>query len=183
MFNFEQIYLSPVDYTILKCSAEHLSILQEISISTFIDTYIHLNPPGIVQQYTETHFTNERLIDELRKPSIDYYLLFFQTRAAAYLRLNQSPDQSDINDVDSLEIERIYVKKEFQKYGLGKKLIEFAIQRATELHKNYIWLGVWEKNNSAIQFYNKMGFQYSHSHDFWMDNDKQVDFVLKKYLK
>ncbi|MDQ0192799.1 ribosomal protein S18 acetylase RimI-like enzyme [Paenibacillus wynnii] len=55
-------------------------------------------------------------------------------------------------DNDSLEIERIYIKNKFLKQGLGKYLINKAIEIAIERKKETIWLGVWGKNESAITF-------------------------------
>ena len=56
---------------------------------------------------------------------------------------------------ESLEIERIYIKGEFQKHGLGKYLLNKSIEIAMEHNKKKIWLGVWEKNENAIAFIRK----------------------------
>lgn len=58
---------------------------------------------------------------------------------------------------ESLEIERIYIKNNFQKHGLGKYLFNKAVEIAKELNKKKIWLGVWEKNENAIAFIRKWG--------------------------
>lgn len=85
-------------------------------------------------------------------------------------------------DEKSLEIERIYVRKKFQKQGLGKYLMDKAIAIATELNKRAIWLGVWEKNQNAIAFYSKNGFVKTGAHAFYMGDDEQVDYILTKKL-
>jgi predicted GNAT family acetyltransferase len=43
---------------------------------------------------------------------------------------------------ESLEIERIYIRKKVQKLGLGNYLINKAMEIATRLNKKVIWLGV-----------------------------------------
>lgn len=58
---------------------------------------------------------------------------------------------------ESLEIERIYIKQDYQKHGLGKYLVNKAIEIAMEQNKKKIWLGVWEKNENAIAFYKRWG--------------------------
>ncbi len=45
-----------------------------------------------------------------------------------------------------------------------------------------IWLGVWEKNFSAIQLYHKRGFEKFGEHTFQMGDDAQTDWLLKKAL-
>ncbi|WP_371873239.1 GNAT family N-acetyltransferase [Lysinibacillus sp. Ag94] len=59
---------------------------------------------------------------------------------------------------DLLEIERIYIRNKYQGKGLGKHLINKAMEIAVAQNKKSIWLGVWEKNDNAIGFYKKMGF-------------------------
>lgn len=83
---------------------------------------------------------------------------------------------------DSLEIERIYIRAKFQKLGLGKYLINKAIEIAVEQEKNKIWLGVWEKNENAIAFYKKLGFVQAGSHSFHMGDEEQIDFIMIKSL-
>lgn len=61
-------------------------------------------------------------------------------------------------------------------------LLNKAIEIAMEFNKKKIWLGVWEKNENAIAFYEKMGFVQTGSHSFYMGNEEQVDFIMTKIL-
>lgn len=83
---------------------------------------------------------------------------------------------------DSLEVERIYVKKKFHKKGLGKLLLEKAFDVAAELEKKKVWLGVWEHNENAIVFYKKKGFVQTGAHPFYMGDDKQIDLIMTKTM-
>ena len=58
----------------------------------------------------------------------------------------------------------------------------FAIKRAKQQAKQFIWLGVWEHNFPALAFYKKMGFKKFSEHPFNMGGDIQTDFLLKKHL-
>lgn len=53
---------------------------------------------------------------------------------------------------------------------------------AKEGNKKKIWLGVWERNENAIAFYQKMGFVQTGSHSFYMSDEEQVDFIMTKTL-
>ncbi|MGG3626230.1 GNAT family N-acetyltransferase, partial [Bacillus gobiensis] len=83
---------------------------------------------------------------------------------------------------ESLEIERIYIKNKFQKHGLGKYLLNKAMEIAMESNKKKIWLGVWGKNENAIAFYKKMGFVQTGAHSFYMGDEEQIDFIMIKLL-
>lgn len=55
--------------------------------------------------------------------------------------------------MNGTEICKIYVDNFFQSKGIGKELIEYAIN---ELHADNLW--ALEKNQRAISFYKKQGF-------------------------
>lgn len=111
-----------------------------------------------------------------------FFFLYVDDKLAGYLKLNEAPSQTDINDAESLEIERIYVLSCFQGAGLGRYLMEQAIRIAAEREKKYVWLGVWEKNEKAIRFYKKNGFYEIGTHSFVMGEDVQTDYIMKKDL-
>ena len=167
---------------IRKCTATDLEILRELSIRTYYETFAHLNTEENMQKYLEDAFHVDKLCDELSDTHSDFYLLYYNEKIAGYLKLNEAPSQNDINDPFSLEIERIYVSSEFQGNGLGRYLMEQAVMIATERRKCYAWLGVWEKNEKAIQFYKKHGFCEIGTHSFFMGDDKQTDYIMRKDL-
>ena len=57
-----------------------------------------------------------------------------------------------------------------------------AMEFALEKGKKYLWLGVWEKNCKAIQFYKKLGFVRIGIHDFVMGDEIQKDYLMRKDL-
>ena len=165
-----------------KCTLEDFDTLRELSIRTYYETFAHLNTPEDMQAYLDEAFEVSKLRGELNNPNSDFFLLFFDDTLAGYLKLNEAPSQTDINDMSSLEIERIYVASEFQGEGLGRYLMEQAIAIANERNKKFAWLGVWEKNEKAIRFYKKNGFYEIGTHTFVMGEDVQTDYVMRKDL-
>lgn len=57
-----------------------------------------------------------------------------------------------------------------------------AIQIAKANHKHKVWLGVWEHNEPAKDFYAKLGFEQFSAHDFVMGDDRQTDLLMIKSL-
>ena len=166
-----------------KCTMEDFDVLHELSISTYYETFAHLNTSEDMQSYLDEAFGINKLCGELNNTDSDFFFLYFNDTLAGYLKLNEAPSQTDINDSSALEIERIYVAIEFQGEGLGRYLMEQAIVIAIERKKKYVWLGVWEKNEKAIQFYKKSGFYEISTHTFVMGEDVQTDYVMRKDLR
>lgn len=74
-----------------------------------------------------------------------------------YLKLNFGQSQTELKDEKALEIERIYVLKEFHGKKIGQILYDKALEVAKDRKADYVWLGVWEENPRAISFYRKNG--------------------------
>src|SRR5690606_16174629 len=103
-------------------------------------------------------------------------------QVAGYLKINADAAQTEEMGEDALEVERIYISRAFQKLGLGKHLMEQALELAARLGKKKIWLGVWEHNANAIAFYQKKGFVKTGEHSFFMGDDEQIDWIMVKEL-
>ena len=130
----------------------------------------------------ERAFTEEQLRRELADPDSRFYLLQLRGQAVGYLKLNFGPAQTDLNDPDSLEIQRIYVLPEFQGLKLGEQMLQKALAVAVESGLQYLWLGVWEKNTGAIRFYERHGFTVIGEHPFPFGDEVQTDLIMKKAL-
>ncbi|WP_088344929.1 GNAT family N-acetyltransferase [Bacillus cereus] len=167
---------------IKKGTLEDLYTLQEISYETFNETFKGQNSPQNMIAYLEKAFNLKQLEKELSNVASQFFFVYFNNEVAGYLKVNTNDAQSEEMGDESLEIERIYIKGEFQKHGLGKYLLNKSIEIAMEHNKKKIWLGVWEKNENAIAFYKKMGFVQTGVHSFYMGDEEQFDFIMIKTL-
>ena len=159
-----------------------IDTLQELSRQTFFDTFAADNTPENMQYFLDTHFDTEKLTIEINNPHSAFYFAMMDGKAIGYLKINFGPAQTELQDDKGIEIERIYVLKEFQGLKAGKLLFEKAVQLAKERNAEYVWLGVWEKNPRAIRFYEKNGFVAFGTHIFKMGDDEQTDIMMRKTL-
>jgi ribosomal protein S18 acetylase RimI-like enzyme len=67
--------------------------------------------------------------------------------------------------------------------GIGKALMLKCIEIAREKKSDVLWLGVWENNQRAIDFYTKWGFEKFSTHIFMLGDDPQTDWLMKKELR
>lgn len=167
---------------IKECNLEDVLTLQQIGIETFNETFKDQNTPENMKHYLEKAFHVGQLTTELSNPSSQFFFVYVNNKVAGYLKVNTNDAQSEKMGNESLEIERIYIKSTFQKHGLGKLLFNKAIDIAIEQNKEKIWLGVWEKNENAIAFYEKMGFVQTGTHSFQMGDEEQIDYIMTKTL-
>ncbi|WP_296618743.1 GNAT family N-acetyltransferase [Marivirga sp.] len=167
---------------IKKVSLKDIADLQKISRKTFFETYAVGNTEEDMLRYLNQEFTSEKLIAELNDPNSEFYFAILEGEIIGYLKVNFGQSQTDIKDDKSLEIQRIYVLKEFQGKKIGESLYQKAIEIANQKKLDYLWLGVWEENPNAIQFYEKIGFKAFDKHTFKLGEDIQTDIMMKQDL-
>ncbi|WP_139999796.1 GNAT family N-acetyltransferase [Paenibacillus paridis] len=169
-------------FMIKKCTFEQLDALQEISIETFNTTFKNQNSPENMNAYLEKAFNIKQLEQEISNSFSEFYFIYSNEQVAGYLKLNTNDAQTENMGHASLEIERIYVRESWHRQGLGQFLIKKALEIASEQNKEKIWLGVWEKNESALIFYTKMGFVRTGAHSFYMGDEEQRDIIMTKTI-
>ena len=167
---------------LIQCTTNNLTDLQSIGRDTFYETFHDQNNTENMTAYLEGAFSTEKLTAELQNPHSLFKLLYVNEELAGYLKVNTDEAQSEKLGPDYLEVERIYILSRFHKLGLGKALMEEAIKIAKDMQKTKVWLGVWEQNSNAIAFYEKVGFQKTGTHSFFMGEEEQIDFIMTKQL-
>lgn len=165
-----------------QCTIEDLNILCVFSRNMYYETFKGMCAPEDMSAYLEEAFRTEKIRGELENPHSSFYLLFDADQLVGYIKLNDAVAQSDLQDPDSLELERIYVSGTVQGTGFGSYLMKQAVDIAQRQAKKYLWLGVWEKNTKAIAFYHKHGFYEIGTHTFVMGDDAQTDYIMRKDL-
>ncbi|ABR74112.1 N-acetyltransferase [Actinobacillus succinogenes] len=156
-----------------------LMLLKEISIRTFKETFSHSNTPEDMEVYLAAHFSTEQLQSELANPHSNFYFAEINNKVVGYLKLNFSTAQTESFDLNAVEIERIYVLSQFQGTGIGKRLYQHALEFAKQRMAKYLWLGVWEHNSKAIEFYKKNGLEIFDKHIFRLGDDEQTDWLMR----
>jgi diamine N-acetyltransferase len=131
-----------VPFTIKKATLSDLSRLQEIGRQTFSETFASENKKEDMERYLAESFSIERLEVELKDPNAEFYFATMEEKIIGYLKLNFGPSQTDLKDEKAVEIERIYVLKEYHGKKVGQLLYEQAIQIARQKKADYVWLGV-----------------------------------------
>ena len=169
--------------SIIKAELHDIEKLQKIGRQTFFETFSESNSEENMQKYLDEGFSIEKLTTELTDSNAEFYFAVLEVEVIGYLKLNFGDSQTELKDNKALEIERIYVSKEFHGKSVGQLLYDKAIEVAKQKNANYVWLGVWEENPRAISFYKKNGFVEFDKHIFKLGNDEQIDIMMKLNLK
>ncbi|AZA74301.1 GNAT family N-acetyltransferase [Chryseobacterium indoltheticum] len=171
-----------MNITIRKAQDKDVIDLQNIGKITFSETFSKDNSVQNLNEYLETAFSTEKITSELADKNAEFYFAEFENEIIGYLKVNYGESQTEIKNENALEIERIYVLKDFHGKKVGQLLYEKAIELANERNVDFVWLGVWEQNLRAIRFYEKNGFTAFDKHLFKLGDEEQIDIMMKLSL-
>lgn len=170
-------------YEIKKVTIADIQDLQQISRETFSETFGSQNSTENMEKFLNKAYAEEKLRSEIENKNSNFYFLIVNNQVAGCLKVNEGDAQTERVADNALEVERIYLKQNFQHQGFGLVLIKLAEELARKKNKANMWLGVWEKNYQAQAFYKKDGFKRVSQHTFVVGDDPQTDFILVKELK
>ncbi len=165
------------------CNAADLDTLLSISIKTFRDSFDEFNSPENMLLYINKTFTRKAIEREMKQPGTVFLLAVDSKKPAGYAKIKASENPQELTTGSFLEIERLYVHKEYIGKRVGYILMQTCLAYAEKKKCERLWLGVWENNTRAIAFYEKHGFKKFGQHEFILGNDVQTDWLMEKKLK
>lgn len=164
-------------------STNDVLALQQLARTSFSQTFIDHNQPENVEKYLDESFTIEKLSEELNNQNSQFYFALVDDKPVGFLKVNVGDAQTELKDGDGMELQRIYVLQAYHGKAVGQALFEKAKSLAIEGGYPYLWLGVWEENHRALNFYRRNGFIPFDKHIFKMGDEEQTDWMMKLELK
>lgn len=157
-------------------------VISEISKQTFYEAFQLQNTKADMDLFLASNFSVADTEKELAKPYNTFYLVFDNDILCAYAKVVDVDNPSELPDYQTLRLSRIYVLDAFIGKGIGKLLMQTCLEKAQSLSKTHIWLGVWEQNIKAIEFYKRFGFEQFGTEIFVLGTDPQTDLLMQKVL-
>ena len=154
-------------------------MLSELGAKAFYDTFAKDNTPENMATHLKNSFSPEIQLAELANTNHIFLIAKEESRSIGYAQLILNSKEGFITGTNPLEVRRIYATQEYIGKGIGKALMQAAIEEAKQRGCDCVWLGVWEKNPRAIDFYKKRGFKEVGTHIFKVGDDPQRDFVME----
>ena len=162
--------------------AADAALLADMSRRTFYDSFAAQNTPENIKQYMDTQFTREELMAEVGQPGNIFLLAYVDGQPMGYARLLEHTPPPELGGGPAMEIVRIYAEQAAIGKGVGRALMQYALDLGREKSKKWLWLGVWEHNHRAIAFYTKWGFEKFGDHPFVVGSDVQTDWWMRRRL-
>ncbi len=145
-----------INLRIEKITISEVEKFSEVATQAYFDHYRHLwYDEG--EWYAHKCFNVNQLSEELLDDKNRFFFAILDEKLVGFLKLrpeNQLAEQEG----NGFEIERIYMTNEATGRGVGRKMMEFAIEMARQQNKDYVWLKAMDSSQNAIRFYESLGF-------------------------
>lgn len=167
---------------IRRATLSDVPLIAELSKKTFAQTFSKYNTQEDMEKFFAENYSVEKLSDEMKNKDSSFFIAYSDDNAAAYMKINVHDAQTEEQGDDCLEVQRLYVLEAFKGQKIGGALMKIAEDEARAQKLSSLWLGVWEHNEKAKEFYAHCGFERFSEHVFVLGNDRQTDFLLRKSL-
>jgi ribosomal protein S18 acetylase RimI-like enzyme len=168
--------------TIREATKDDALVVAHLSQETFRDTFAAANTKEDMDKFLKEQFTIGRLMLEVGSRDNYFFLAEVNGELSGYVKLRNSASPMSLGIYNAMEIARLYSVASMIGKGVGSSLMKKAIDFAIEMKKKALWLGVWEKNQRAIEFYKRWGFEKFGETDFLLGNDVQKDWLMWKKI-
>jgi ribosomal protein S18 acetylase RimI-like enzyme len=174
------------DVTVRRATVDDVDELSTLAHRLFLGAYLeHPKMPGAqLKAYADASFGRDVVADLLADDAVVVGVAVQAGRMMGLVvsRIAPPPPPNRL-DVPAVEIWRLYVDPEVQGAGLGRRLLEWSEAQAVAHGARATWLAVWEHNEPALAFYDRLGFSRLGTTDFKLDDEDQHDLVLTRPLE
>ena len=169
--------------TIRLATTNDAELIADLSQKTFYETFSSQNTKKNMDKFMNEQFTKDTLMKEVGATANIFLLAYDGEEPVGYVRMRENNNPPELGNINAIEIARIYAATNSIGKGVGKALMQKCIEIATDKKATAIWLGVWQENQLAIEFYTKWGFEKFGTHIFLLGNDPQMDWLMIKNLE
>jgi diamine N-acetyltransferase len=159
--------------------------LSIIAKNTFYDAFSGTCTEADMDNFLAFYYNEEALAKQIKIENVIYYFAEINNKPVAYISFaKEDPDFAETKGRSTIELKRLYVLNDYHGKQIAQKLMNLFLEYAIAENFDVAFLGVWEYNYKAQNFYAKYGFvRTPYRHGFPIGDTPQTDMYLIKELK
>jgi diamine N-acetyltransferase len=168
----------------LPVSLEQVPALSQLARLGFTQTFAHLYPPEDLNAFLEQAYGHAALSAEVGNACHDWLMVWDNATPVAYLQCAPvGLPHPEANPATQGELKRLYVLQSHQGRGLGKRLMDVALEKlAARYGKAGQWIGVWSENHKAQALYTSYGFARVGEYKFAVGATLDDELIFRRKL-
>ena len=153
-----------------------------VGAATFLESYAPLLPAADILAHVARQHTADVYARWLQDEACGCWIAEHLPGGAPVGYLIATPPDLPLAGIDprDWEIRRIYLLHRFQRAGLGRALMMEALTAARVAGRRRVLLGVYSRNETALRFYEELGFRRVGTRAFRVGSNDYHDFILER---
>jgi ribosomal protein S18 acetylase RimI-like enzyme len=173
----------PAGTLIRPATLDDAADLADLGALVFRHTYGAAIPLAILDAYLARTFTPAALQQALRHNATSYLVATQAGHLVGYSKCAITAPPACVQGAKASELVNLYIHPAHQSNGIGKQLLQQAIQVAAAQHLTTLWLCVWQANQRAVDFYLRFGFTVVGKTEVYVDHVVFDDWVMQKDMR
>jgi ribosomal protein S18 acetylase RimI-like enzyme len=159
-------------------------ILAELGERTFRQTFVEdfaiAYPAEDLAAFVAKSYTSQAFAAKLADPAQALWIALAGDTPVGYA--NAGPCSLPHPEAERRhgELYRLYLAKDHQGSGVGRLLMESALDWLDRQGPGPVWLGVWSGNLKAQAFYARYGFEKVGEYEFPVGATRDHEFILRR---
>lgn len=164
---------------IKRAGSESIPVIQSLANTTWAVTYREILSPEQMNYMLDMIYSADALRDQIENQKHEFIIIYYEEKPVGFA----SYGIKDKSNKNVYRLHKIYVEPSQQGTGSGKTLLNYVLFDITARGAKSLELNVNRQNN-ALGFYQKMGFQIRESKDIPIGNGYFMnDYILRLDLK
>lgn len=133
-------------------------------------------------KYLNNSFSVSKTKQDIISPKKLFYIIYVDDLPVGYAKLVVNAINENVASQNNIQLERIFIQKEFIPLKIGQQLLNFVVEKAKELQLDTMWLSVYIKNKRAIRFYERNDFKNVGELNFKVNGKGYKNIVFSKTI-
>lgn len=173
------------DAAIRPATAADVAALAALKLATFRETFLTGGfaipyPAHDLAVFEASSYAPAQVASEIDHPGHATWVGIRDGRLAGYAHVGPCKLPHPEAQVDDGELYQLYVARSAQGTGLGRRLLDVALDHLAEMRPGPVWLGVWSGNAKAQAFYAERGFAQAGGYRFPVGGWEDEELILRR---
>jgi ribosomal protein S18 acetylase RimI-like enzyme len=169
-----------MDTTVRIAGPDDAAALSEVAKAAFTETFGHLYPPTDLAAFLHASYSTPVIRAELADTSNRWWIAETDGRAVGYAQAGACTlPHDEVGPADG-ELKRIYLLADAQGTGVGRTLLDLALDWTEERYRGPVWIGVWSENERAQAIYARRGFTKVGEYQFAVGETRDAEWILRR---
>lgn len=165
-------------YEIKQAHVNDAVALCQLAADTFYETFRPFNTEEDIQAYIKKAYDILIVSKQLANTHQYYFAIAYaNTQPVGYIKLIFNQTHPRLSG-KTTELEKIYVLKKYWDTKTGAALMQHAKEVCKQHGFENLYLGVWQENERAVNFYRKFGFEVFDTRQFKLGNRLCEDYMM-----